>query len=290
MHYAEAGSGEPLVLLHGWPQHWYVWRHQIPILARKYRVICPDMGGAGWTGAPSNGYEKEQLAADAIALMNALGVERFRLMGHDWGGMVGFLLCLHHPQRIISYLALNIVHPFQRLDARIFTLWRFWYQVVLAIPWLGYWLTRGQAFIRLLIRLNTYQKQWSDEELRTYTSLYTDPARAKSAVLMYRTSLMREQLPMVLGRYRAYRLSTRTLICFGVRDVAMSTALLRGYESHADNMTVELVENSGHFIAEEQPELISSRALAFFDADDGVQATQPALPADGPRAERSDRR
>src|SRR6059058_6686702 len=79
MHVAEAGEGEPLVMLHGWPQHWYLWRHQIPELSKRYRVICPDLRGFGWSDAPAGRYEKETLAADLIALLDALGLERVRL-------------------------------------------------------------------------------------------------------------------------------------------------------------------------------------------------------------------
>lgn len=278
MHYAEAGQGEPLILLHGGPQHWYMWRHQIGPLAKRYRVICPDLRGFGWTDAPRRGYEKEQLTADVMALLDAIGITRFRLIGHDWGGLVGFLLCLHHPERVISYLALNITHPFQKIDARAFSLWRFWYQLVLATPYLGHFLTRRRAFLRLLLRLGVYRKQWSEEELRIYTSLYQDTARAKAWVLMYRTFLLRELMPMSLGRYRHQRLATPTLIYFGVKDFFLSTAMLRGYEPYADNLAIELVQDCGHFIAEEQPELVTKRALEFFDEQD--QAAQQQVPAD----------
>jgi pimeloyl-ACP methyl ester carboxylesterase len=86
VHVAEAGEGEPLVMLHGWPQHWYEWRHLIPSLAKRYRVICPDLRGLGWTDAPPSGYEKEELASDVLALLELLGLDRVKLVGHDWGG------------------------------------------------------------------------------------------------------------------------------------------------------------------------------------------------------------
>src|SRR5918999_5304513 len=108
MHVAEAGEGEPVLMLHGWPQHWWEWRAVIPRLADRYRLICPDLRGHGWTDAPREGYEKERLATDVLGLLDALELERVRLVGHDWGGWVGFLLCFRAPQRIDRFLALNI--------------------------------------------------------------------------------------------------------------------------------------------------------------------------------------
>ena len=84
LHVAEAGTGDPVVLLHGFPQHWYAWRHVIPLLAGQYRLICPDWRGFGWSEASPRGYDTASRAADVLALMDALGLRRVRLVGHDW--------------------------------------------------------------------------------------------------------------------------------------------------------------------------------------------------------------
>ena len=99
-HYAEAGAGEPLVLLHGWPQHWWMWRHQIPSLAERFRVIAPDLRGHGWSDKPHSSYRKAELADDVVALLDALGLDRVRLAGHDWGAVTGLLVAAGHPERI----------------------------------------------------------------------------------------------------------------------------------------------------------------------------------------------
>jgi pimeloyl-ACP methyl ester carboxylesterase len=99
---AEAGRGPPLVLQHGWPQHWYAWRALIPALAQRLRVICPDMRGFGWTEAPTAGYHKEGLAQDLLAVCDALGLERFALAGHDWGGFVAFVAAIRDPRSASS--------------------------------------------------------------------------------------------------------------------------------------------------------------------------------------------
>src|SRR3712207_614548 len=102
LHYAEAGEGEPLVLLHGWPQHWWEWRHLIGPLAERYRVICPDIRGLGWPEGPGPGatatdYRLTTLASDLVGLLGALGIERTRYVGHDWGCVVGYRAALSRP-------------------------------------------------------------------------------------------------------------------------------------------------------------------------------------------------
>src|SRR5215218_337558 len=128
-HYAEAGSGEDVVLcLHGWPQHWYEWRHLMPALADRHRVIALDSRGFGWSEAPADGYEKENMASDVFAVLDALGIERVKLAGHDRGGWIGFLMALREPQRIERFFVLNIVPPWVSTRAVAGHAWRFFYQ------------------------------------------------------------------------------------------------------------------------------------------------------------------
>jgi pimeloyl-ACP methyl ester carboxylesterase len=265
-HVAEAGHGEPLLMLHGWPQHWYEWRYLIGALQEDYHIICPDLRGFGWSDAPESGYEKEQLVDDVIGIMDALGIERVLLIGHDWGGWVGFLLCLRQPQRVERFLALGILHPWQRLDPTLLrNLWRFGYQPVVASPLLGGWLVQRHGLIGRLIRWDSADgRQWHEQDLRWYTELLRDPARARASVLLYRTFLTREMLPVMRGRYRAARLHVPTLVLAGARDLTIPPTLLRGYQPYADAMAVEVVPNAGHFLPEERPTLVAERARVFF--------------------------
>ena len=269
LHLAEAGSGEPLLMLHGWPQHWYMWRYQIPSLAQHYHVLCPDLRGFGWSDAPAVGYKKEELVDDIIALLDALNLDRIRLIAHDWGGWVGFLLSIRQPERIQRYLALNIPHPFQKFDTRALGLWRFWYQFVIASPLVGQWIVRDKVgFVRWLLQCDFVNQKLTEEDISIYTHRFSDPARAYASVMLYRSFLLREFVPLILGRYRSSRLLTPTLLLFGTRDFAISTQLLKGYEPYAEDLKIELVPNSGHFIAEDQPELVTRRTLEFFGASE----------------------
>ena len=119
IHVAESGPSSsarrPILLLHGWPQHWYMWRRVIGALRDEYRMIAPDLRGFGWSEAPGHGYDGETFAADQVALLDALGVERAFVIGHDWGGWTAVLLGLIHPDRVERMLVLNAPHPWTRL-------------------------------------------------------------------------------------------------------------------------------------------------------------------------------
>ncbi|HYU59489.1 MAG TPA: alpha/beta hydrolase [Solirubrobacterales bacterium] len=264
MHVAEAGEGDPLVMLHGWPQHWYEWRHLIGPLAERHRVICPDLRGLGWTDAPPRGYEKENLATDVLALLDALEVERFRLVGHDWGGWVGFLIGFREPERIERFLALNIMPPFTEISGRaLIGTWRFWYQWVLASPGLGPAAVRGLASGNAVLRW-VGGISWSEEDRNALLGPLRQPARANASVQYYRTFQLREIPELLRGRYRRQHFQPPTLLLFGTGDHVMKAEWLEGAERRADDFSVELVPGVGHFIADEAPNLVRDRALSFF--------------------------
>jgi pimeloyl-ACP methyl ester carboxylesterase len=265
-HYAEAGSGDDVVLcLHGWPQHWYEWRHLMPALADRHRVIALDLRGFGWSEAPEDGYEKEDLADDVLAVLDELGIERVKLVGHDWGGWIGFLLCLKAPQRFEKYLSLNILPPWTSIRQMAPHLWRFWYQWMILSPGLGYRLHRsGKLVPRVLVGGSVRKEAWDQATLHAFSDTFTEPARARAAVQMYRVFNLREAPEMARGRYAGARLTVPTKLLFGTGDQALNHNILAGSERHADDMTIEKVEGCGHFIADEKPELVADRAREFF--------------------------
>jgi pimeloyl-ACP methyl ester carboxylesterase len=268
MHVAEAGSGAPLLLLHGFPQHWWEWRHVLPTLAQHYRVICPDLRGAGWTDAPRVGYTAEGLIADIGGLLDKLELDRVRLMAHDWGALVGFLFCLYHPGRVERYISLAIPHPYVRLDPRLLTsLPRLWFQFAIATPVFGPQLLRmgGQRLARYLLDHYTYNRQaWTPRDVEIFMAPFRDRSRAAAASALYRNFILPMLPRVVLGQYRRMRLSTPTMIMYGSQDPNMRAELLRGYQRHADDLTLERVDGASHFVAEEQPQAVIDRALEFF--------------------------
>ena len=264
MHVAEAGAGEPIVLLHGWPQHWYCWRKVIPALAREHRVICPDLRGHGWTDAPPGTYEKEQFATDLLNLLDALELERVRLVGHDWGGFAGFLACLRAPERFERFLALDIVHPWMQSDAK--NAWRGLYQVPIATPGLGPMMLRSapQLIERLLSAAAATPDTFSDADLKAYSERFRDPDRAEATSRIYRTFQLRELRPILGGRYRSQRLTVPTLLLVAGKQTVITDRMLEGYEEHTDTLRLEHVDGAGHFIPEDCPDVLAERALRFF--------------------------
>jgi len=273
LHVAEAGEGPPLVMLHGWPQHWWIWRKVIPALASERRVICPDLRGFGWSEAPAGRYEISELADDILALLDELGLEQAELVGHDWGGYVGFLLCLSAPERIRHYLALGIVHPwFQPPKPSPRALQRTAYQFILATPGVGEGVLRFQpGFVKLALRRGAHPSmQWSEEELDCYARTFRPRDHALASSHVYRSFLLRELPRLKKGHYRSQRSSVPIRLLHGEADPVIRADILAGYEPHADDMSVEEVERCGHFIAEERPELVIERARDLFGPADSA--------------------
>lgn len=267
LHVAEAGEGPPVVLLHGWPQHWWVWRKVIPALAEDRRVICPDLRGFGWSEAPAGRYEISELAADMVALLDELELDQVDLIGHDWGGYTGFLLCLDAPERIRNYLALGIVHPwFEPPKPSPAALQRTAYQFILAAPLLGESVLRFvPGFVKLALRRGAHPSmRWSEEELDCYAESFRPRDHALASSHVYRSFLTRELPRLKKGHFRSQRLTVPTLLLAGEADPVIRADVLAGYEPYADEMSVEEVERCGHFVAEERPDIVIERARQLF--------------------------
>ena len=268
VHLAEAGprDAEPVLLLHGWPQHWYEWRHVVPLLAHRYRLLMPDLRGLGWTEVTPRGYEKENIARDQVNLLDALGIDDVYLVGHDWGGFAGFLMCLLWPERVRRFLATNTGHPFPSRNARsLLASWRFAYQLPLVAPILGPRATRISGYVRAMLTGGA-GGAFTAEEIEAFAAPLRDPARAKATASYYRSFQARDMPKLLAGRWTKYRLRTPTRMLYGTGDFVVRPSMLEGYERHADDMQVEHVDGVSHFIVDERPDLVAERALEFFAA------------------------
>ena len=268
LHVAEAGAGPPLIMLHGWPQHWWSWRHLIPAFAQSYRVLVPDLRGFGWSDAPGGDYAKNTLVADVLALLDAEGISQVRIIGHDWGAYAAFLIALEHPSRVERLVALDIAPPWPgRPRPRHLALPLVGaYQAVLATPRLGAWsLTSNGQFVRSIIRAASGPRaNWSDDELDIYADVLREPARARASSACYRTFLTSELPRSVARGDRSSELRVPSLLAMGG-----ASPLGRVLDPQpGPTLRVETIPGAGHFLPEEAPEAVMELAAPFM-ADEG---------------------
>lgn len=165
MHVVSAGQGPAVLLLHGFPDTHIVWRHQIRALADAgYRVIAPDLRGYGKTDAPRDvqAYAMPFLCADVLALLDALGLDKVSLVGHDWGAAIGWRLCALAPERFERYAALSVGHLKAVLGAGIGQRLRFYYMAIFCIPGFSEWLLKAGNWriVRTLSRDRSQAEHW----------------------------------------------------------------------------------------------------------------------------------
>ncbi|MDN4522207.1 alpha/beta hydrolase [Mycolicibacterium austroafricanum] len=270
-HVTEAGpeDGRPVLALHGWPQHHWVYRSLLadpPTSAGAssrlpepgLRIIAPDLPGYGWSGPAPHKWAKEDVVSDLVALMDAMGLDRVLLIGHDWGGYIGHLLAMRVPERIDGYLALNIAHPWVPPKVMAPHLWRFLqYQPLVAFA--GVPLQRHTSFLKRAYKLAA--PKLDPQTVRVYSERFRDPVVARTARDTYRTFLLREAPAAIRnGERRRSKVPTRAL--FGRDDTAIHPSLAAAETARADDYTIDVVDG-GHFILDDQPELVRAKLIAL---------------------------
>ena len=266
VHVAETGPADapPVLLLHGWPQHFLIWRGVWPALADSYRVVMPDLRGHGWSGWPLDGdFRKARLVDDTVVLMDALEIPAAHVVGHDWGAWTAMLLALEHPQRVRTVLALSILHPWQPTGTALRNSWRFAYQLPLATPWAGEKLVRTEGFIRKVIRSGWHDKStWDEDAARSYEDVMREPVGARTSHLMYQSFLRHEIAALARRQFAGRRLEMPSRLLIGQYD-PLGAQLGEGFERHGADAAWEIVDGAGHFLPEERAALVAERAVAL---------------------------
>jgi pimeloyl-ACP methyl ester carboxylesterase len=258
LHYAEAGEGETLVLVHGWPQHWWAWRELVGPLAERFRVICPDIRGLGWS-APAASYTLDRLAADIVGLLDALGIGRAALVGHDWGSAAGYRVALDWPGRVTRYLAVGGLHPWVTSGGPPRLYYRSWH--IYALAALGDFATTRLGIPEWALRSWRHHGEFSEEERRVYLRPLKTPESAAATRSYYRNVALREA-PRYIRDLKRTRLHVPTLHLNGACD-PLTDGVPDSYRRFADDMQLDLIPDCGHFIAEERPGALLDRALSF---------------------------
>ena len=274
IHYVAAGEGPLVVLLHGFPQFWYAWRHQIPALAARYRVVAPDLRGYGDTDKPPRvaDYRTGVLAADVAGLVKALGYEKAHVVGHDWGGGVAWMTATVEPQVVDKLAVLNCPHPLvfaKALRSNLRQLARSWYVFFFQIPWLPEAIFRlaPQQFVERMFRRMAVRKDtFSDEDLRQFRQALEKPGAMTAAINYYRATFRNVGAMRELER-SPKKIAAPTLLIWAENDVALGKELTYGMEPlFSASFRVEYVPQCSPWVNEEQPELVNRLLLQFLEA------------------------
>ena len=265
LHYVVSGRGPAVVLLHGWPQTWYEWRHVIPALAERYTVIAPDLRGLGDSSRPETGYDKKTVANDVWQLVNGkLGHERFFVVGHDWGGPTAYALAAAHPEAVTRLAILDVVIPGDGGDFSQGG--RRWHHQFHLTPDLPEALIEGRERLYLSWFYRTFGHRpdaISEADIDEYLRTYTQPGAMRAGFAYYRA------LPQDAADNRAN--AERLKLPMPVLALGGAGGRGRGREPEdslrrlALNVQGEVVAECGHWIPEEQPRYLAERLLRFFE-------------------------
>jgi pimeloyl-ACP methyl ester carboxylesterase len=282
-HYVEAGEGPLVVLLHGFPEHWYSWRKQIPTLANAgYRVVAPDLRGYNRTEKPPgvDAYRIGQLVADVRALIDHCGEERAHLVGHDWGGVIAWEIAARHPESVDRLVVLNAPHPgaYRRelRNRESDQAKRSWYVLLFQLPWLPELLFRvgDQRLLETLFREgSTNPEAFDDEAIRRYKRACSRPG-AMTAMLNYYRALFRGTIySKIPGRgipdatTSDGLIGRSTLLIWGMDDEALSPRLTEDIDEWVPEIEIERIEGASHWAQMDAPERVNKRLIGFLDGN-----------------------
>jgi pimeloyl-ACP methyl ester carboxylesterase len=271
LHYVEQGKGPLLLLLHGFPDYWYGWRHQIPAFSTTHHVVAPDLRGYNDSDKPRarGAYRMQSLVEDVSGAIRDLGYDKAVLVGHDWGGAVAWAFAYAHPEMLDGLVILNAPHP-AKFAAAIRT-WtqirRSWYMFFFQLPWLPEWaITRndGELMVSVYRGTATQKKAVTDADLKAYRAAVQKPGAATGMLNYYRN------LIAAAGRARSLgKLKVPTLVLWGMDDVALGPQLIEGLDKYVDDLTLVRIEDAGHFVHQERPDTANQQIRKFLDRLDG---------------------
>lgn len=267
LHAVAAGpaNGPLVVLLHGFPEFWYGWRHQLgPLAAAGFRVVAPDQRGYARSDKPPHvrDYTIDRLARDVVAVLDALGAERAAVVGHDWGGGVAWWLGLHHPERLGCLAVLNCPHPTAMraaLEGDVGQLVRSWYMFAMQVPgfpelpakWTDYAvLTRG-------LRRSSRPGTFTAADVAEYRRAWAEPGALTGMVNWYRAAFRRPPVP------GSPRVRVPTLLLWGDRDAFLRPHLADSSINLCDRGRLVRFPRATHWLQHEEPAEVTRRLIEF---------------------------
>jgi epoxide hydrolase 4 len=269
LHCVTQGEGDLVLLLHGFPEFWYSWRYQIPVLARHFKVVVPDLRGCNDSEKPKSGYDLDTLSRDIQGLITALGYQRAHVVGHDWGGLVAWHLAQRFPQCLDHLVILNAPHPHRfprELVSNFDQLWRSWYLLTCQIPGLPeWWIQRNlRGFLETVFQQQAIRKgAFSSETLRIYQAALEKAGTLSAAINCYR-QLLAPQTWLPNWHLPIDRITAPTLVLWGQEDRLLSPRWVEGLEQVIRApFDLKLIPDCGHWIQQEVPGIVNRELLSF---------------------------
>ncbi len=271
LHVAEAGpkGGPLLILLHGFPEFWYGWRHQIgPLADAGFHVIAPDQRGYNLSDKPNgvDAYRLDELAKDVIGLADHFGAEHFLLAGHDWGAIAGWWTAQNFPSRVRGFVGLSAGHPAvwktrmtndaeQRKKSR--------YVKMFSIPWLPEAMMRARNFKALTDAVSATARPGlvTDEDFARYREAWSQEGALTAMVNWYRAINRTPLKPP-----GAYRIHPPMLMVWGMKDIYGDLRLAEESVMLCDKGELQRVDNATHWVLSDEAEAVTQAMIDFFKA------------------------
>ncbi len=289
LHYVTAGAGPLVVLLHGFPEFWYSWRHQIPALAAAgFRVVAPDLRGYNESDKPEGieAYRISAIVDDVAGLVRDVGETRAAIVGHDWGGAVAYAFAMRQPSMTARLAVLNAPHPepFGRAlrEGDLEQLQKSWYMFFFQLPDLPEALLAADDFrvLRAFAYARSRPGTFSRHDLARYLEAFRRPGALTAAVNWYRAMFRRGERPA-----RAYpAIAAPTLVIWGTGDHFLETRLTRGMRRHFSGpFRIRYLPGVSHWVQQEAPQGVNALLTRFLaplrdEAGRGTSATTPPSP------------
>lgn len=265
LHYVTQGEGPLMLMLHGFPEFWYSWRHQIPEFAKDYKVVAIDLRGYNESDKPNDvsAYRMNELIEDVRGVIQGLGYNQCVLVGHDWGGAIAWNVAYTYPELVDRLIVMNLPHPAKFKEGLLTPqqLLRSWYIFFFQLPWLPEWVLQAANY--QLIE-NVFSKAVIDKT--TFTPADLDAyktAAAKPGALTAMLNYYRNVFQSGIIERKWGKLYVPTLLIWGEEDMALGTELTYGTEDYVEHLTLRYIPNCSHWVQQEQPNLVNQYMREF---------------------------
>lgn len=261
----ERGGGDAVVFIHGWPQDWSEWRHVMPQLAEDYQVIALDLRGVGASGVPAGGYDKETIATDIVAVLDALEIEKAHIVGHDIGGMVAFTLAAGHADRALSVTIADVPLPGLPSFDIIAKDPRAWHFGFHATTDLAVEIVEGDEtayFSHFYDALSMNKNAFTEADIARFAAAYDGADRLRAGFAFY-AAFPEDAETLVEADLSD---APDILLLGGEASMAGLLPMIAGelQAKGAASISTAVIDGAGHWIAEENPDAVADALDAFF--------------------------